>query len=126
MALRASYYGLKKRILDKVLGDYDAVGVMTNKDVTKILNGLTVKSFVTETLTINAGQYSAQELSVVNGDLIPLGVVGYKIDGSGNTVCSMWKNWFDVTNKKVLFGINNISASATATVTATVYVLYKG
>ena len=34
MALRASYYGLKKRILDKVLGDYDAPGVMTNKELT--------------------------------------------------------------------------------------------
>ena len=33
MALRASYYGLKKRILDKVLGDYDAAGVMTNKEL---------------------------------------------------------------------------------------------
>jgi hypothetical protein len=35
MALRASYYGLKKRILDKVLGDYDAAGVMTNKELTE-------------------------------------------------------------------------------------------
>lgn len=34
MALRASYYGLKKRILDKVLGDYDTTGVMTNKELT--------------------------------------------------------------------------------------------
>ena len=34
MALRASYYGLKKRILDKVLSDYDSAGVMTNKELT--------------------------------------------------------------------------------------------
>lgn len=33
MALRASYYGLKKRILDKVLGDYDSSGVMTNREL---------------------------------------------------------------------------------------------
>lgn len=38
MALRASYYGLKKRILDKVLGDYDTTGVMTNRELTEMLS----------------------------------------------------------------------------------------
>lgn len=38
MALRASYYGLKKMILEKVLGDYDAAGVKTNKELTTLLS----------------------------------------------------------------------------------------
>lgn len=99
---------------------------MTNRELTDRVQGITVKSFTTEQFTINAGQYSPQEISIANGDLIPLGIVGYRIDGNGNTECGMWKNWMDIPTKKALFGVKNFSANATATVTVTIFVLYKG
>ena len=54
MALRASYYGLKKRILDKVLGDYDAAGVMTNKELTELNTGTVDLSHSESTTTTTA------------------------------------------------------------------------
>ena len=62
MALRASYYGLKKRILEKVLGDYDAAGVMTNKELTD------------EVENLSSGLIDALKLQVTYGSVNPINI----------------------------------------------------
>lgn len=62
MALRASYYGLKKRILDKVLGDYDAAGVMTNKELT---DAVKIDDITNDWLTLPEGITLGDDVSVL-------------------------------------------------------------
>ena len=80
MALRASYYGLKKRILDKVLGDYDAAGVMTNKELTEKVTQdsitITYESGISQNVPNSVAMVKVGDLVILNTDLI--GVVAEK------------------------------------------------
>ena len=73
MALRASYYGLKKRILDKVLGDYDAVGVMTNKEITENNKSVEIVPVIATAaegkITINSASHVIKKNNVVSGSI---------------------------------------------------------
>lgn len=89
MALRAGYYGIKKRILDKILPDYITPGVMTNEQLTEKVtpqivpittdaNTLTnegtylYKSLITDAPTIHlpsemTNRYARIEVKTING-----------------------------------------------------------
>lgn len=133
MALRASYYGLKKRILDKVLGDYDATGVMTNKELTE---------FAKHTKTVLLGSASSYTFSLPNaadnnnihalfialmsstGNADVNVLAGYRIgDTAGNikTIAGAVTGTFDTTTGK--FTINADGPYRTLTIIANAEIL---
>lgn len=96
---------------------------MTNRELTKTVDGITTKTFIFESEAIAGNSYRTASKSAANGTLTPIGVIGYSINGGGNTHACLFR--CDINGTDVRVGIINLSSSE-ITPSVDVTVLYKG
>lgn len=106
-------------------GNITARGNITADGTVKLSNSIKRKTYTWTISSIDANEYKGTEVNPpAESGYTPIGIIGTRIDGTGNSSATWVKYHIRPSDNKMVIGIRNDSATARTDWTATVYILY--